>query len=493
MGNVVLELSHLTKLYPGVRALDDVSVSFEEGEIHALMGENGAGKSTMIKSIGGAIKPTSGTIRACGKEFSSLTPQLSAEQGIGVIYQEFNLVPSLSVAENVCLGNKLGHKFFKNRDEMIRLSKEKFEEFGVDIDPTEMVSTLSTAKQQLVEIVKSLIKDVKILIMDEPTASLSLAETEYLLDMVRNLKKRGVTIIYVSHRMDEVFAIADRITILRDGKYVDTKKMSEISRKDVIELMVGREVSEDYPTRNVPIGEPVLEARHITGNGDHDISFQLRKGEILGIAGLVGAGRTELAKMIYGALRKQSGEILIEGKPVEITSPRVALDHGIGLIPEDRKIEGCFLEYPIRWNIPITAIQKISDGLFLNRKNIEEVVSKYIDELQVATPSADQLVKNLSGGNQQKIVVAKTLAAQTKIIIFDEPTRGIDVGAKQEIYKLMNRLIENGISIIMISSEMEEVMGMSDRIMVLYEGRMTGMVEKKDFSAKHIMQLASGM
>lgn len=493
MNDTILKLEHVTKLYPGVRALDDVSVNFTRGEVHALMGENGAGKSTLIKIIGGAVQPNGGSIHINGKDFSSLTPASSAQNGIGVIYQEFNLVPSLSVAENVCLGNKLGRRYFKDRKQMERVTREVFSELGVEIDPSAMVSTLSTAQQQLVEIAKSMIRDVSILIMDEPTASLSLAEAERLLKMVVQLQQKGVTILYISHRLDEVFQIADRVTVLRDGQFVATKPIRETGKKKLVEMMVGRALSEDYPARTVAAGETVLEVRGLSGHGDRDVSFCLHRGEVLGVAGLVGSGRTEMAKMLFGYLRKDAGEVLVEGQPVKINSPTQAIQNGIGLIPEDRKREGVFLEYPIQWNIPIMSIRSLCNGMFLNRKKISQTVDYYLDKLRIATPSAQQLVRNLSGGNQQKVALAKTLAANTNILILDEPTRGIDVGAKQEIYQLMNALTQEGVAILMISSEMDEVIGMSDRMLVFYEGRVTGTLSKDQFSAKHIMELASGL
>lgn len=491
--NKILSLEHITKIYPGVVALNDVSVSFKAGEIHAIMGENGAGKSTMIKIIAGAIKADRGTITVDGKQITNMTPALARDCGIGVIYQEFNLVPSLSVARNICLGDKVGGRFLPNFQKMREKAQAIFKELGVDIDPDVQVAELSTAKQQLVEIAKAMAKDAKILIMDEPSAALAMAEVENMLKIVMRLKEKGVTVLYISHRMDEVFRIADRVTILRDGCYVGTKSREEASRKELINLMVGRELSEDFPSRQVTLGPVVLEVEHLTGNGDRDISFSLRKGEILGLAGLVGAGRTELAKVIYGAAKKTGGRILVNGREVEIRNPRQAIEHGIGLIPEDRKREGVFLEYSIRWNIPIMSMKRLSRFTVINRKKVEEVVEQYTSLLRIKTPDMDQLVRNLSGGNQQKVVLAKTLAAQTDIIIFDEPTRGIDVGAKQEIYHLMNELVSQGISIIMISSEMEELIGMSDRILVLYEGRMTGEVNREEFSQKRIMELASGI
>lgn len=489
----ILSLEHISKQYPGVRALSDVSLSFETGEIHAIMGENGAGKSTLIKIIAGAVKSDGGTVTVGDRQITNMTPSLARECGIGVIYQEFNLVPSLSVARNICLGDRVGGKFLPDFKQMREKAAAIFQELGVDIDPDTQVSELSTAKQQLVEIAKAMAKDVKILIMDEPSAALAMAEVENMLKIVMHLKERGVTILYISHRMDEVFRIADRVSVLRDGCYVDTRTREKSSRRELINRMVGREFSEEFPPREVKPGPEVLKVENLSGNGDRDINFTLHKGEILGLAGLVGAGRTELAQVIYGCARKTGGRILINGEEVDIRNPGQAVAHGIGLIPEDRKREGVFLEYSVRWNIPIMSMKRLSRFTVVNQKQVDEVVEHYTSLLKIKTPDMDQLVRNLSGGNQQKVVLAKTLAAQTEILIFDEPTRGIDVGAKQEIYHLMNDLVSQGISIIMISSEMEELIGMSDRILVLYEGRMTGEIRKEEFSQKRIMELASGL
>lgn len=489
----VLELQNITKIYPGVMALDNVSVSFAAGEVHAIMGENGAGKSTLIKVIAGAITCDGGKVLVNNQEFTQMTPSLSKTNGIGVIYQEFNLVMGMSIAENIFLGDKVGGVCLADFKEMHRRSAAILSDLGVDLDTHMQVGSLSTAQQQLVEISKAIAKNVRILIMDEPSAVLAVAEVERMLQIVDTLKKRGITIIYISHRMDEVFRISDRITIMRDGQYIATKDTKASSRQELINLMVGRELSEDFPVRNITPGEVVLELKHLYGNGDSDISLKLHKGEILGLAGLVGAGRTELAKLIYGAVLLESGEIYLKGKKVTYHSPRQAIELGIGLIPEDRKSEGVFLNFSIRWNIPIMTLAGLSRFLVVDQKKTSEIAKEYAERLRIKTPSLDQYVRNLSGGNQQKVVVAKTLAAHTEVIIFDEPTRGIDVGAKQEIYSLMNELVEQGISIIMISSEMEELFGMSDRILVLYEGRIQGEVAKGDFNQNGILELASGM
>ncbi|WP_283683854.1 sugar ABC transporter ATP-binding protein [Parablautia sp. Marseille-Q6255] len=489
----ILELEHVSKLYPGVVALDDVSFSIEEGQVHALMGENGAGKSTLIKVISGAIKPEQGTIIIGGERYQSLTPALSKEKGVGVIYQEFNLVPTMSVVENIFLGERIGSKITPDFKKMREMAREIFDEFGVEINVDEMVSELTPGKQQLVEIAKTLTRNVKLIIMDEPSASISVADVKTLFEIIAKLKKKGVTIIYISHRMEEVFEIADVVSIMRDGHYIGTCAMKDVTRKELITMMVGRELNESYPERNIPKGECVLEVEHLYGNGDRDISFSLHQGEILGIAGLVGAGRTELAKVIYGAAKMDHGTIKVDGKTVKIRTPHDAIEAGIGYIPEDRKNEGAFLEFPIDWNISIMCLEKYSRRMVVEVKKIEELVEEFQKKLGIKAPSIKQYVKNLSGGNQQKVVVAKTLATNSRIIIFDEPTRGIDVGAKQEIYQLMNAMVQQGISIIMISSEMEELIGMSDRIIVMHEGKLAGELEKKDFSQNRILEYASGM
>lgn len=489
----ILELEHISKFYPGVVALDDVSFFIEEGQVHALMGENGAGKSTLIKVISGAIKPERGYINISGERFDSLTPALSKDKGVGVIYQEFNLVPTMSVVENIFLGEKIGGSIIPDFEKMQRNAQDIFDEFGVDIDPKAMVGELTPGKQQLVEIAKTLTRNVKLIIMDEPSASISVADVQTLFRIIGQLKEKGVTIIYISHRMEEVFEIADVVSIMRDGRYIGTKSMKEVSRKDLITMMVGRELNESYPVREKNVGEAVLEVEHLYGNGDREINFCLHKGEILGIAGLVGAGRTELAKVIYGAAKAEHGVIRVNGKEMKIKTPHDAIAAGIGYIPEDRKNEGAFLEFPIDWNISIMSLSRLSKGMVVAVKKIDELAALFQQKLGIKTPTIKQYVKNLSGGNQQKVVVAKTLATDSEIIIFDEPTRGIDVGAKQEIYQLMNSLIEQGISIIMISSEMEELIGMSDRIIIMHEGAITGELQKEEFSQNKILEYASGL
>ena len=491
--DIILALKEISKIYPGVVALDRVSVEFRRGEIHALCGENGAGKSTLIKVITGAIKPESGKIILDGKEYLSVTPALARASGIEAIYQEYNLVDTMSAAENICFGQQTGK--FVDYKAMNEVASNIFKRFGVDIAPRTLVRNLTSAKRQIVEIAKAVSKNARLLIMDEPTAPLTNAEIEILMEIIAQLKAEGVTIIYISHRLDEIFRIADRVTVFRDGQYVVTKDIADTSRPELIKYMVGRELSENYPRarRDKPVSQvPALEIRNLTGNGVKNISLKVHAGEILGVAGLVGAGRSEIMKVIIGAEQKQWGKILVNGTEVEIASPAKALELGIGLVPEDRKREGCFLLNGVKWNIAISCIRKISKGLFVDRKRENELSRQYISRLKIKTPTADQKVLNLSGGNQQKVVIAKTLAASTNILIFDEPTRGIDVGAKHEIYELMDQLCLEGKAIIMVTSDMEELLGMSDRITVLCEKQLAGEVPADCMMQEYILDMASG-
>ncbi|MCI9479580.1 MAG: sugar ABC transporter ATP-binding protein [Lachnospiraceae bacterium] len=496
MGNqegISLSVQHITKTYPGVVALNDVTIDFKKGEVHALMGENGAGKSTLMKVISGGISPDSGKFVINGKEFTKITPSQSQAHGVQIVHQELNLVSALSVTENIFLGSFIGNKVTVDFPKMREKTCEYFQEYGITgINPDTAAEELTVAQMQLVEIIKAISRNVEILILDEPTSPLTAYETEILFGIIENLKKRNVTIIYISHRMSEIYRIADRITILRDGQKVETRNAADISRDELIKLMVGRELKETYPQRKAVPGEVVLEVKGLRGNGLKNISLKLYKGEILGLAGLVGAGRTELVRLIYGADKVEGGEIFLEGKKVRIKSPANAVDLGIGLLPEDRKLEGVILELSIKQNVILPSLKGISRMLYINRKKEKEIICSQINDLKIKTPSFEQLVRNLSGGNQQKVVVSKWLASSAKILIFDEPTRGIDVGAKQEIYTLMNKLTEQGISIIMVSSEMEELMGMSDRIIVLREGAVAGELSAGEtITQEQIMEIAS--
>lgn len=493
MNDKVLELKDVSKAYPGVVALDHVSLDLKHGEVLALMGENGAGKSTLIKVIAGAIVPDSGAVCIGGKEYRQMTPQIAHSLGIEVIYQEFNLFPSLSIAENIFMGNFPGNGVTVDYRAMEESAGELFEKMNVRVDPRTKVRDLSVAYMQLVEIAKALSKNVKILIMDEPTAPLTAGEVDILLELVRNLKKQGVSVIYISHRLNEVFQIADRVVVLRDGHMISERDIQEVDRNTLVHDMVGRNVTETFPEHSRHPGEVVLSIKHLSGNGIQEVSFDLRKGEILGLAGLVGSGRTELVRMIYGADPHSGGEIFVEQERLGIRRPKDAIDHGITLAPEDRKRQGVILGLPVFENISLPIIRKLCHLGVVDRRAERKVVDRQTDRLRVKMPDARQPVKNLSGGNQQKIVLAKLLASDSRILILDEPTRGIDVGAKQEIYRIMNELCDGGMSIIMISSEMEEVIGMSDRILVMHEGKMAGMLDRKDFSQEKILSMAANI
>ncbi|MCR4607439.1 MAG: sugar ABC transporter ATP-binding protein [Oscillospiraceae bacterium] len=489
MEEKILEVREITKRYPGVVALDRLSFDLIKGEVHAIVGENGAGKSTLIKCLCGAVVPEEGTMTIEGKDYSEMNPALSRSLGIEVVYQELNLIDGLTVAENVCFGAKYGKLVnFKLLEEK---TKKVFDELNVSINPRKLVLELSTAQQQLVEIAKSVSKDVKILILDEPTAPLTEDETEILFSLIEKLKAKGVSIIYISHRMDEIFRISDRVTVMRDGKYITTLITNETDRNELIRYMVGREISDVFPHSRKALDEPMLELKNVCGNGDTDICLHVNKGEIVGLAGLIGAGRTELARMLFGADRMRSGEILLEGKKADIKTTKDAISLGIGLIPEDRKRQGVLLQYGIDWNIALTHLPRISKHLVVNSRKVSEEADEYIEKLSIKTPKRNQLVQFLSGGNQQKVVLARTLVNDSRLLIFDEPTRGIDVGAKAEIYKLLDDLACQGKAILMISSDMEELIGMSDRIYTLCEGRVTGELRREEFDQEKLLALMS--
>jgi len=491
----VLELQHIKKIYPGVVALDDVSLEVKKGEILALIGENGAGKSTLIKTCSGAVIPTEGKIVINGKEFSSMTPHLAAANGIAIIYQEFNNVKGLSAAENLFLGNPIKKGFLIDKKAMEKEAEKAFAKLNIKINPKTLVGDLTVGYQQMLEIAKAIMQDAKVLIMDEPSAPLTSSEVESMFTVCELLKSKGVSIIYISHRLEEIFRLSDRIVVLRDGHYVKTLITEDSDVEELIHLMVGRDLKEHFPARPPCVNEKntILELQNVSGNGDHDISLTIKEGEILGLGGLIGAGRTELAQLIFGAAERTSGKIIFKGKEINCKTPRQAIDAGIALVPEDRKRHGALLEISIKNNINMPIYKRISKASVINSKKELEVANKYRDSLFIKTPSINQLVRNLSGGNQQKVILGKWLAAKSELLIFDEPTRGIDVGAKFEIYKLMNDIVEQGKTILLISSEMEELMGMSDRIIVLAEGRMTGELKKEEFSQNTIMKMASAV
>ena len=486
-----LSLKGIRKVFPGVVALDNVSIDFYPGEVHALIGENGAGKSTFIKAITGAHAPDGGTITVDGETYSAMTPALSRQHGIECIYQEFNLIDVLSAAENICYGEKLGR--FVNQKKMNEIAQKIFDDFGVDINPSTLVRDLTPEHMQIVEIAKAVSKNCKILILDEPTAPLSLAEVEILFKIVNQLRDNGVAIIFISHRLDEVFELTDRVSILRDGVYITTLMTKETNRAELIKYMVGREMTATFPPRNAQIGDVALELKNLTGNKVKNISFKAHHGEVLGISGLVGAGRTEIMKVVYGAEKRQWGEVYVNGKKANIDSPAEAMHkYGICLIPEDRKREGCFLMETISWNIVYNVLGKISHMGFVNKKKEREIADYYGKAMRIKAPDLEKTkVMTLSGGNQQKVVIGKAMATQSDIIIFDEPTRGIDVGAKYEIYELMNHMAEEGKCVIMITSDMEELLGMSDRIVVFGERCLAGELTKDQFSQETILDMAS--
>ncbi|MGJ8656917.1 MAG: sugar ABC transporter ATP-binding protein [Akkermansiaceae bacterium] len=487
-----LQLKNITKHYPGVVALNNVSLDIIEGEVHAIVGENGAGKSTLIKTCTGAVIPTEGSVVIQGQEFTSLTPKIAEQHGVAVIYQEFNLVDELSVAENIFLGRAIRKGIVIDHKAMENEAAKIFKQFDIKIDPSALVGSLTIGYQQLVEIAKAISQNAKMLIMDEPSAPLTQTEVEALYVMVEKLKAQGVTIVYISHRMDEIFRLSDRITVIRDGEKIKTMNTKDTNLDDLVTLMVGRELTETYPSRKDCIQDEVLlEVEDLSGSIVKNINLNIKKGEVLGLAGLIGSGRTELAEIIFGASPRKGGRVRIGGKEINPKIPKEAIAEGIALVPEDRKKQGALLEVDIRGNISISILERISKFFTIDKKEEEKIAQYYRKAINIKTPSLDQKIKNLSGGNQQKAIIAKWLATHPSLVIFDEPTRGIDVGAKSEIYELVNDLVESGKSVLMISSEMEEVMGMSDRIIVIHEGKITGELARKDFNQETIMGFAS--
>ncbi len=493
MAEVLLEMTGIQKYFPGVHALDNAQLNVKKGEVHALVGENGAGKSTLMKVLTGIYKKDSGTIIFRGKEIEATDPRHSQSMGIGIIHQELNLMPHLTVAQNIFIGKEPKRGIFLDSSSENKQAREMLKALNVDIDPTIPAGKLTVAMQQMVEIAKALSYDSELLIMDEPTAALTENEIEELFKVIRNLRDKGHGIIYISHRLDELSKISDRITVMRDGQYVGTKETQEVTKEMIIGMMVGRTIYEKPKSAStVPKDAPtVLKVEHLMGKNVNDVSFELRKGEILGFAGLMGAGRTETMRALFGADHKTGGEIIVNDKKVSINSPSDAIANGICYLSEDRKAFGLAVGLSVRDNCVMATLDDYMIGPFTNDKKIDEAAREYIKKIDIKTPSVKQLVKNLSGGNQQKIVIAKWLIRNSNILIFDEPTRGIDVGAKQEIYKLMNALAAEGKSIIMISSEMPELLRMSDRLIVMCEGSVTGELDISEVSQEKIMTLAT--
>lgn len=488
----ILEMKGITKSFPGVLACDHVDFSVKKGEVHALLGENGAGKSTLIKILSGSQPPTSGEIWYDGKKLGKYSPLDAIRMGISVIYQELNLFPEMMVYENIFFGKEIKKGLSIDVNAMIEETKKVFERLGLNVNPRAIVKNLSIAEQQMTEIARAVTNDVKLIVMDEPSATLTTKELEQLFKLIHKLKEEGSSIIYISHRMEEIFMLADRATIMRDGKYIATKNVSETSREELIQLMVGRTITNDYPYEPCKSEEIVLEAKDICSDKVRNVSFTLKKGEILGFAGLVGAGRTEVARALFGA-DKYVGDIYVKNKKVNIKNPLDAVENGIVLLPEDRKQQGLLLHQSIEFNVMFSVLKKYAKAKFvLDEKKCADITTEYIKKLRIKTPSMKQHSGNLSGGNQQKVVLAKWLATESDIIIFDEPTRGIDVGAKKEIYDLMAELKKQEKSIIMISSELPEVIGMSDRVIVMCEGRITGEVAREELTQERILGIASG-
>lgn len=489
----LLRMQGIRKAFPGVVALDDVDLELHSGEVLALLGENGAGKSTLIKVIGGAHLPEEGTIEIDGQSVRIETPQDSLQAGIGIIYQEFNLVPELTARENIFLGQEPSRVSFIPRKEEHRKALALFARIGVEIDPGKLCSELSVAEQQVVEIAKALSQNARIIVMDEPTAALTPREVEGLLEVVRELKTQGIGVIYISHRLDEIDAIADRITVLRDGGHVGTRSMEDIDREQMIALMVGRSLDKEFPARSSSPGKVRLAVRQLTrGNKVQGVSFDVRAGEIVGLTGLVGAGRTETARLIFGADRMEAGVIELDGKELRVRSPRDAIRHGFCLLTEDRKGQGLVLGQTVQENFGLPNLAEFSGMGLLSASRESESFAQYVDKIKIKIVSHAQTAGTLSGGNQQKVVLAKWLQRNAEVIIFDEPTRGIDVGAKFEIYQLIHQLAEEGKAVLMISSELPEILGMSDRIIVMNEGRVTGEIkEPSEATQEDVMKLAT--
>jgi len=492
---VILSMQDIDKTFPGVHALDHCRFDLREGEVHALIGENGAGKSTLVKIMMGIHTDYTGEYLLFGQPVHFKNVKEAQEAGISIVHQELNMMNDLTVAQNIFIGRE-SDGFFCNDKVINQKTEALIKEFEIDVKPTDRVRNLTVGKCQMVEIARAMsYPSTKVLILDEPTAALSEAEAEDLFGKMEQLKARGVAIIFISHRLEEIKRVSDRVTIMRDGQYIDTLDAKACTIQDIVRLMVGREVLEEPKSKsNVPDGAPVvLKASHLKSNKVKDVSFELRKGEILGFAGLVGAGRTETMRLIYGADPKDGGEIIVNGKKIETHHSKDAIAHGIGYLSEDRKRYGLILGLSITNNTVLSSydLAELHKGIFVNEKRSEEVSTNYVNQLKTKTPSVRQIVKNLSGGNQQKVVIAKWLLRNCDILIFDEPTRGIDIGARAEIYSLMDELVKQGKSIIMVSSDMTEVLKMSDRIVVMCEGRKTGELDIAEATQPKIMTLAT--
>jgi ribose transport system ATP-binding protein len=489
----LLEMRNISKRFPGVLALTDVNFEVLPGEVHALVGENGAGKSTLMKILAGVYSLDEGEVIFKGKSVVFTTPRQAQLAGIATIYQELNQVPEMSVTENIFLGSELERGIMLKWSEMHDRAKELLAKLHLDIDPRQPIRKLGVAQQQMVEVAKALHQKADLIIMDEPTSSLSIREINDLFAIVGQLKASGVAIVYISHHLEETFAITDRITVLRDGHYVATRPTGELNIDSLIGLMVGRDLSEKFPKEVIPRGTEILRVEGLNRAGAlSDINFTAYAGEVLGLAGLVGAGRTELVRAVFGADPIDSGNFFVLGKPIKINNPGAAIQNGVGLLTEDRKQQGLFLHMAVRDNIVMAILSRLTQGPRTNRRKETEVAQRYIDGMNIKASSQEQLTINLSGGTQQKVVLGKWMATQPRVLIFDEPTRGIDVGAKVEIYKMMNDLARQGVAILMVSSELPEILGMSDRILVMRGGRIQGELTRAEATEEKIMEFATG-
>jgi len=487
---ILLEMNGIQKIFPGVHALDDVHLDLRAGEVHALLGENGAGKSTLIKVLGGIYQKDGGEVIINGEKAEINSVKDAERYGISIIHQEIVLVPHMTIADNIFLGKETGPAAMIDRGGMLKKTQELLDSFDMGLSASAQVSSLNIAQQQMIEIIRATFSEAKIIVMDEPTSSLSDKEVDALFDTVRKLTAQGIGIIYISHRMSELDIIADRVSVYRDGKYVATKVVKETSVDELVSLMVGREVGNYYNRTYNDCKETVLQVKGLTNKTVKNVSFELKKGEILGFAGLVGAGRTETMRAIFGMDPVESGEIFIDGEPVTIRSSKDAMAAGIGLVPESRREEGIFPAMTIKFNETIKVLQEFIVRGGVNHKKENEIADKYMKDLSVRAPGTYALVGNLSGGNQQKVVIASWLATKPKILILDEPTRGIDVGAKAEIYAIMNDLAKNGVSIIMVSSELPEIIGMSDRVVVMRSGEISAVLDRTEADQVTIMKNA---
>jgi inositol transport system ATP-binding protein len=490
----LLEAEGITKRYPGVVALDGVEIRVRPGSVHAVMGENGAGKSTLMKILAGNIQPNEGEIRVKGQPRHFHNPRDATNAGVAMIHQELLLVPDMTIAENMWIGREpLGRLGIVDHGELNRRTRALLEQLGIALDPERRLGSLTVANQQMVEIAKAVSYDSEILIMDEPTSAITDKEVDHLFRIIRQLRGEGKGILYITHKMNEVFTIADEITVFRDGRYVGTDRAENLDQNKLITMMVGRELTQMFPKSEAEIGEEILSVRDLALEGVFkDVTFSLRKGEILGLAGLVGAGRTNVAETIFGVTPATGGEIRIDGRPAVVDSPKTAMEHGLALLTEDRKLSGCFLMHSVLENMQISSIRTHTlPGGFVKQGALNALCGKMKDALRVKTPTLDETIGNLSGGNQQKALLARCLMLNPRVLILDEPTRGIDVGAKSEIHKLISDLAAQGVAILMISSEMPEILGMSDRIIVMHEGHVSGLLQRDEATQEKIMALAA--